>query len=46
MQTLSSTNIQDLPFAATVRPDNSLVIAAGAFTQDLNGGMTQELFVI
>ncbi len=42
--TLTSTNIQDLPFAAAVNPTGLLTIAAGAFTQVDNGGMTEELF--
>jgi uncharacterized delta-60 repeat protein len=41
--TLASTGVQDLPFAAALN-GSSLTIAAGAFTKDEEGGMTQELF--
>jgi uncharacterized delta-60 repeat protein len=46
VRTLTSTNAQDLAFTAAVGADSVLRIAAGAFTRDENGGMTQEFFFV
>ena len=46
VRTFSSSNVQDVPFASAIDADNSITIAAGAFTHSDGQDMSQELFEV